>query len=84
MLYAQSEDSDDDNDVLLTDTYTTHYLSSHIRAALLYPTTINCLVLSACLQYLHSALTHTQGRVTVVLIKDSCHMIQQPPRRNSV
>jgi len=47
MLYAQSEDRDDDSGVLLTDTYTEHCLSSHIwyTAALFYPTTINCLVL---------------------------------------
>jgi hypothetical protein len=45
MPYAQSEDSDDDSGVLLTDTYTTHCLSSHTW----------CSGLHCCIQQLSTA-----------------------------
>lgn len=65
--------SDDDNGVLLTNTYTKHFLLSHIWATLLYQTTINCLVLSVT--QCTYPVTHTHGTVTVVLIKDRCQMM---------
>jgi len=49
MLYAQSEDS-----VLLTDTYTKHSLSSHIR----YTGPHCCLVLPVCLYTVSTQCTH--------------------------
>ena len=78
MPYAQSEDSDDDNGVLLTNTYTAHrHLTLGARGRIVSPNNYQ-LPCPASLFVVFAErthlVTHTHGRVAVKVKKDSRQM----------